>query len=85
MSTYHPHLNRRDRRAPRAAAIWTTPPENETERRERIAAERETRRRLDADREARAAARREQRAATHRGPTRAAFWRHGPDCFSRGT
>jgi hypothetical protein len=63
MSTYHPHLNRRDRRAPRAAAIWTTPAENETERRERIAAERETRRRLDADRETRAAARREQRAS----------------------
>jgi hypothetical protein len=62
MGNYLPHLNRKNRRAACATAIWTPSPENDAERRNRIAAEREGRRQLDERRRTRAAERHERRA-----------------------
>jgi hypothetical protein len=62
MGNYLPHLNRKNRRGAPAAENWTPPLENDAERRDHIAAEREARRRLDEDRKTRAAERRERRA-----------------------
>src|SRR6516162_9869905 len=83
MGNYLPHLHRKNRRAVRTAAIWTPSPENDAERRDRIAAEPEARRRLDQHRKMRAAERRERRASDALQAETPPAVRNAWDAFSR--